>query len=92
MADIDLDALIAWLWSIKDHPVGTSAHVTEAEVAYLWGAVIPIFEQKPVLLELQPPVTIVGDAHGQFHNLIRVFDNGKMPAHGQFLFLRDYVD
>jgi serine/threonine-protein phosphatase PP1 catalytic subunit len=88
----DLDGLIARLWTLRSSPVGSSANVTVEEVSYLCSAVIPIFQSQPTLLELTPPVTIVGDTHGQFHDLLRVFDNGNTPDAGQFLFLGDYVD
>jgi serine/threonine-protein phosphatase PP1 catalytic subunit len=90
--DVELDGLISRLWSIKNFSVGTSAHVTQAEVYYLYRHVVPIFQSQPVLLELSPPITIVGDTHGQFHDLVRIFDDGITPENTQFLFLGDYID
>lgn len=51
-----------------------------------------IFLQQPSLLELSPPVKIVGDVHGQFHDLIRMFEKCGFPPTSNYLFLGDYVD
>jgi serine/threonine-protein phosphatase PP1 catalytic subunit len=45
-----------------------------------------------MLLELTPPLTIVGDIHGQYHDLLRVFNDCKFPGKTNYLFLGDYVD
>ena len=51
-----------------------------------------IFANQPIFLELQPPVKIIGDIHGQFHNLKELFKlGGKLPD-TNYLFMGDYVD
>jgi serine/threonine-protein phosphatase PP1 catalytic subunit len=44
------------------------------------------------LLELSPPVKVVGDTHGQYTDLIRLFEMGGFPPTSNYLFLGDYVD
>lgn len=44
------------------------------------------------MIELDPPVKILGDVHGQFSDLIRIFELGGYPPASNYLFLGDYVD
>ncbi|CAB57902.2 Serine/threonine-protein phosphatase [Caenorhabditis elegans] len=46
----------------------------------------------PAMLQVEHPITIVGDIHGQLDALIRYFDAVGYPPKVKFLFLGDYVD
>ncbi|EAY04851.1 Serine/threonine protein phosphatase PP1-gamma catalytic subunit, putative [Trichomonas vaginalis G3] len=62
------------------------------EMYWLIEQVTAIFKKQPICLELMPPVTICGDIHGQYHDLLRLFEAGGSPAITNYLFLGDYVD
>ena len=49
-----------------------------------------ILANQPIFLELQPPVKIVGDIHGQFTDLKKIFDMEGWPPEANYLFLGDY--
>eukprot|EP00759_Apiculatamorpha_spiralis_P053306 PhF_6_TR6159/c0_g1_i1/m.9175/K04348/PPP3C, CNA; serine/threonine-protein phosphatase 2B catalytic subunit len=51
-----------------------------------------IFKKEPNILTVQDPVTVVGDLHGQFHDLPALFNVGGDVKTQPYLFLGDYVD
>lgn len=62
------------------------------ELKYVCQTIKPIFEKQPMLLELEAPINICGDIHGQYYDLIRLFKLGGVPPKSNYLFLGDYVD
>ncbi|OMJ74062.1 hypothetical protein SteCoe_27115 [Stentor coeruleus] len=51
-----------------------------------------LFRREPNLISLQDPITVVGDIHGQYYDLIKMLDVGGNPETTKYLFLGDYVD
>uniref|UniRef100_A0A0K0EYT0 Serine/threonine-protein phosphatase n=1 Tax=Strongyloides venezuelensis TaxID=75913 RepID=A0A0K0EYT0_STRVS len=66
--------------------------ITESEVKELIVATKEVFIKQPVCLEIDPPVIICGDVHGQYQDLIRLFGHGGFPPDRNYVFLGDYVD
>ena len=66
---------------------GTNVGLTSDEVTYLIETAIPIFTNQPTLLELEAPLQLVGDIHGQFHDLLRLFEHCGWPPDANYLFL-----
>uniref|UniRef100_A0A0E0KGU2 Serine/threonine-protein phosphatase n=1 Tax=Oryza punctata TaxID=4537 RepID=A0A0E0KGU2_ORYPU len=68
------------------------------EIADLCDSAERIFSSEPSVLQLKAPVKIFGDLHGQFGDLMRLFDEYGAPstagdiAYIDYLFLGDYVD
>ncbi|EAY23020.1 Ser/Thr protein phosphatase, putative [Trichomonas vaginalis G3] len=51
-----------------------------------------LFEKEPNILDLRTPINVVGDIHGQFPDLMTIFQDGEFPPNSRYLFLGDYVD
>ncbi|CAE7250542.1 gsp-2, partial [Symbiodinium natans] len=51
-----------------------------------------LFAEQPMLLELDAPMKVIGDVHGQFFDLLRLLEYGGSPSERNYLFLGDYVD
>jgi diadenosine tetraphosphatase ApaH/serine/threonine PP2A family protein phosphatase len=53
-------------------------------------AAADIFRNWPIVLRLSSPISIVGDLHGNIHDLVRILRT--VPPDAPVLFLGDYVD
>jgi serine/threonine-protein phosphatase PP1 catalytic subunit len=84
--------IIEKILAIKPCRIGTPSGITKEEILFLCRNVCNVYKSQPVLLELHAPITICGDIHAQFHDLLRIFDSTGYPPSKNFLFLGDYVD
>jgi len=66
--------------------------LTKDEIVFLIDGVTEVLKTEGTLAEVDPPVVICGDTHGQFFDLLRLFDHGGWPPESRYLFLGDYVD
>ncbi|KAL1559697.1 Serine/threonine-protein phosphatase bsl1, variant 2 [Salvia divinorum] len=79
-------------------PVNRKFFLDSDEVGELCYAAEQIFMQEQTVLQLKAPVKVFGDLHGQFGDLMRLFDEYGFPSTAgdityiDYLFLGDYVD
>ena len=52
----------------------------------------PILKSEPNILELEAPINVFGDIHGQFADMIHFLEMTGLPPNNNFLFMGDYVD
>ncbi|KAJ7567735.1 hypothetical protein O6H91_01G004400 [Diphasiastrum complanatum] len=87
-----LDDIITRLLEVRNGRPGKQVQLSEAEIRQLCVTSKEIFLSQPNLLELEAPIKICGDIHGQYSDLLRLFEYGGFPPEANYLFLGDYVD
>jgi len=90
--DLDLDGCISKCLESKGCKPGKLVQIPEGQVKAICTAVREIYMSQGTLLELEAPLKICGDVHGQYHDLLRLFEYGGFPPESNYLFLGDYID
>jgi len=91
-SSLAVDEIIASLLQVRSARPGKEVQLPERQITLLCNGAREIFLQQPILLELEAPIKIVGDVHGQYYDLLRLFEYGGFPPEANYLFLGDYVD
>ncbi|VDM31670.1 unnamed protein product [Hydatigera taeniaeformis] len=89
---MNIDSIIARLLEVRRIRPGRNVQLNESEIRGLCLKSREIFLSQPILLELEAPLKICGDIHGQYYDLLRLFEYGAFPPEANYLFLGDYVD
>ncbi|EDW10043.1 serine/threonine-protein phosphatase alpha-3 isoform [Drosophila mojavensis] len=90
---VNLDDVIARLTE-SGSSLAASGNVSleEHEISEICAQAREVLLKESMLLKLRAPINILGDIHGQFHNLLKYFKMTGYPPDTNYLFLGDYVD
>lgn len=67
-------------------------YLPETDMRRLCDYVMDILQEEPNVQSIQSPVTICGDIHGQFYDMLELFRVAGHPPQTNYIFLGDFVD
>ena len=89
---MNVDSIMEQLLSVKGNKPGKQVDLKEEEIKFLIENSLPIIKEQKMLVELEAPLHVCGDIHGQYYDLLRIFEHCGYPGEYNYLFLGDYVD
>ncbi|UKZ78988.1 phosphoprotein phosphatase PP4 catalytic subunit [Trichoderma virens FT-333] len=89
--EIDLDLIIDRLLEVKGSRPGRRVQLLEREIRLLCRKAREVFITQPTLLELDTPIKLMGDLHGQYYDVLRNFEYGGFPPLENYVLLGNYV-
>lgn len=90
--ECDVDKILAKLLAAKNFKLHSQVNLLENEIKWLVVKVKEICMDQPIYLELESPLNVCGDIHGQFYDLLKIFQVAGFPPDANYLFLGDYID
>ncbi|KAJ8907619.1 hypothetical protein NDN08_007729 [Rhodosorus marinus] len=84
---MSIEELDKWIEQLK-----RCEYLTEAEVKVLCNRAREILVEESNIQKIEAPVTIAGDIHGQFYDLLELLKVGGPPPETRYLFMGDFVD
>ncbi|KAF1889107.1 hypothetical protein Lal_00043327 [Lupinus albus] len=76
-----------WISKVKN-----GQHLLEDELQLLCEYVKEILIEESNVQPVNSPVTVCGDIHGQFHDLMKLFQTGGHVPETNYIFMGDFVD
>ncbi|KAN0132335.1 Metallo-dependent phosphatase-like protein [Lactarius tabidus] len=76
---------------LRDHFLH-EGRLTEVQALAILRQSMDVLVTEPNVLKLKSPVTIVGDIHGQYYDLMKIFEVGGNLNDTNYLFLGNYAD
>ncbi|CAA91326.1 Serine/threonine-protein phosphatase [Caenorhabditis elegans] len=90
---VNIPSFIDRLLSVNDtsNPSLTRC-INEADIDVVIEKCTKILLAQATMVEVQAPIAVCGDIHGQYTDLLRIFNRCSFPPDQNYLFLGDYVD
>ena len=92
MKGSEVDNILERLLSVRGNKPGKTVDLKEEEIKMLIDKSLIIIKEQKMLVELEAPLRVCGDIHGQYYDLLRIFEHCGYPGDNNFFFFGDYVD
>lgn len=79
-------------WKLLQTHLTQEGKLTKKDIKELISLFRETVKAEPNILKAEDPITVVGDLHGQFYDLLKCLEVGGNPENTKYLFLGDYVD
>ena len=89
---MNVDQIIDKLLAVRGNKPGKQVDLGEDEIKFLIDKSLQRIKVQKMLVELEAPLHVCGDIHGQYYDLLRIFEHCGYPGEYNYLFLGDYVD
>ena len=89
---MNVEPIIEKLLAVRGNKPGKQVDLKEEEIKFLIDKSLTIIKEQKMLVELEAPLHVCGDIHGQYYDLLRIFEHCGYPDDYNYLFLGDYVD
>jgi hypothetical protein len=86
-----IDGMIDQLLQARNKKPGTPVEISVQDATTLCNQARDVFMSQPMLLELGAPIKICGDVHGQYTDLLRLFEYGGFPPEVSFILVYLFV-
>lgn len=80
------------IYKLINSPIDSPIKLPYEECLAIASVAKTIFNNECSLIEISAPIHVCGDIHGQFRDLVRLFNLCGSPPQNKYLFLGDYVD
>lgn len=89
---IDVENILERLLAVRGNKPGKTVDLKEEEIKFLIDKSMIIIKDQKMMVDLEAPLRVCGDIHGQYYDLLRIFEHCGYPGDYNYLFLGDYVD
>ena len=73
--NIDIEDILNRLPSVKGNKPGKRVELKEEEILFLIDKSTTLIKNEKMLVELEAPIKVCGDIHGQYYDLLRIFEH-----------------